>query len=336
MKRIALIPVFFILFFFVSCSDARFEVDTSAVDYAPNFQRLDRAIFDSGTQLSPDEVNQLVADYGDFFDLYVTEIMQMPPPDNPMLPQFLVRFTDDPTWIGLQQSVEQTYPDLSPVEVPLVDALKSYSVHFNEPNLPKLVAYNSGFNVGIYPSDEWLGVGLEWYLSPENKVVKQLPPDLFPQYKRDKMLPEYLAINAFKGFLFFKHQDAAAGDDLLASLVFRGKMLFIAQALMEVDEATLLNYKPTELEWARESEYAIWSHIVENDLVFTKDPKQIAKMINDGPFTPGMPPESPGGVGNWVGLQMVEAYMNENKSITLAELVKVNERQILEKYKPGR
>jgi hypothetical protein len=59
-------------------------------------------------------------------------------------------------------------------------------------------------------------------------------------------------------------------------------------------------------------------------------------MINDGPFTPGMPAESPGGVGNWLGLQMVEAYMNENDELTLQDLLGAGDRQILEKYKPRR
>lgn len=328
MKRIPSVALYTLVFFLLSCSGDRFEVDTSKVDYSPEFLRLDRAVFNGQGILNPEE-------FGLFLEVYTVEIMQMPPPDNPMLPEFLSRFTGDPTWRKLQASIDQVYPELSAQEEELTEALRAYLVHFGETSLPKLVAYNSGFNVGIFPSSEWLGVGLEWYLSPGNEVVKQLPPELFPQYKRDKMKSQYLVVNALKGWLFYKHQDLL-GDNMLASMVFNGKMLYITRALMEVTDADLLNYTPAQLEWTEDSEYAIWTHLLENDLVYSSDFRQINKMINDGPFTPGMPAESPGGVGKWMGLQMVEAYMNENNKLTLQDLLGAGDRQILEKYKPRR
>ncbi|MGB6035041.1 MAG: hypothetical protein WBG42_02150 [Cryomorphaceae bacterium] len=335
MTRILQIALYSLFFLLLSCKGDRFAVDTSKVDYNPEFLRLDRAIFDEQGKLTQEQLTSMTDQYGSFLEVYMVDIMQMPPPDNPMLPEFLSRFTDDPTWQKLQASVDKTYPDLSVQEAELTRALRAYSVHFSESDLPKLVAYNSGFNVGIFPSADWLGVGLEWYLSPENEVVKQLPPDLFPQYKRDKMKPQYLAVNALKGWLFFKNQDLL-GENMLASIIFNGKMLYITRALMEVTDADLLNYTPSQLEWAEDSEYAIWTYLLENDLVFSTDFRQINKMMNDGPFTPGMPAESPGGVGNWLGLQMVEAFMNDNDNLTLQDLLGAGDRQILETYKPGR
>jgi hypothetical protein len=318
-----------------ACSEDRHQVDTSAVEYSAEFLRLDQAIFESPDNLNSMEIAMLEKQYGTFLPVYFTSIMQMPPPDNPMLPEFLTRFTEDPIWQQLQTDIEMAYPDLSAQQEKLEGALKSYAVHFNEDSLPRLVAYNSGFNVGIYPSDEWLGVGLEWYLSPDNEVVKRLPPDLFPQYKRNKMKPEYLVVNALKGWLFFKFRDRQE-EDMLGNMVFSGKMLYITKALMDVNNADLLNYSPAQLEWTEDSEYAIWTYLLENDLVFSTDFRQINKMMNDGPFTPGMPPESPGGVGNWLGLQMVEAFMKENDKLTLQDLIKADKRRILEHYKPGK
>ena len=97
-----------------------------------------------------------------------------------------------------------------------------------------------------------------------------------------------------------------------------------------------MNYSDQQIDWAKDNEYSVWTFLIENDLVFSKDQKQIAKMVNDGPFTPGMPPESPGGVGNWVGLQMVEAFMDQKGTYSLKDLLKAGDREILEQYKPGR
>lgn len=334
MMRFTLAALYSCFFILVACTSERHQVDVSSIDYDADFLRLDRAVFETDN-FQETHMIMMEEKFGSFLPVYFTSIMQMPPPDNPMLPEFLTRFAKDPVWQKLQTDIEVAFPDLQAYEEKLEIGLKSYAIHFDEDSLPHLVAYNSGFNVGIYPSDEWLGVGLEWYISPQNDVVKQLPPDLFPQYKRNKMKPEYLAINALKGYLFFKHQELS-GEDMLSALIFNGKMLYTAKSLMEVSDADLLNYTTAQLEWAEDSEYAIWTYLLENDLVFSTDFRQINKMMNDGPFTPGMPAESPGGVGNWLGLQMVEAYMNENENLTLQDLLGAGNRQILEKYKPGR
>jgi hypothetical protein len=145
MKRITSVALYSLFFFLVSCSGDRFEVDTSQVDYHPEFLRLDRAIFDGQGKPGQEKLSLMKEQYGSFLDVYTVDIMQMPPSDNPMLPEFLSRFTGDPTWQKLQESVDQVYPDLSVEEAELTEALRAYSVHFDEGDLPNLVAYNSGF-----------------------------------------------------------------------------------------------------------------------------------------------------------------------------------------------
>lgn len=47
--------------------------------------------------------------------------------------------------------------------------------------------------------------------------------------------------------------------------------------------------------------------------------------------------DSPGQIGAWIGLQIVNAFM-ENNDVSLQELIKTNEEQIFakSKYKPRR
>jgi hypothetical protein len=305
------------------------------MDYTADFKRLDRAIFRLEKSHDRNSVVALSDSFGSFFPIYTTDIMQMPPPENSMLPDFLNRFTGDPVWQKLQREIDLIFPDLSREEQKIETALKRYGALFGVDSLPGLVAYNSGYNVGIYPSPEWLGVGLEWYIGPDNAIVKRLPPDMFPLYKRQKMKPEYLSVNAVKGWLFVKYADSM-GETLLDQMAFRGKMLFMTKVLTEEPVDRILNFSPEEIDWCEASEYSVWSFFLENDLLFDTDPKKINQMLNDGPFTPGMPAESPGGVGNWIGLRMVEEFMEANDEMNLAELPGIDEKEILRFYKPGR
>ncbi len=334
------IHICFILLVFIgfACSSDRWEVDTTAVNYSSQIARLDEDIFAVNPDRAFEEITALQEPYGKFLEIYFRDIMQSGNPDNTMSAQLLMRFTTDPKWEELQRDIETRFSDMGLYEEQLGEAFKRYAVHFNEDTLPQIIAYNSGFNIGIYPTKAYLGIGLEWYAGSDLKVVQQLPPDLFPQYKRDKMKPEFLSVNALKGWLMVAHQEQLGSDNLLARMVFAGKVLYISKALMpEVSESTLLNFTNDQLKWCEKNQWSIWKNLVEQDMIFTKNPKEINKLMGDGPFTPGMPAESPGGVGNWVGYHMVRSYMDKNKNTSLPALMMLkDDQQFLKTYKPGK
>lgn len=323
---------------FTACSEDRWEVDTASVDFDPTFARLDREVFSINPEDALQAHGSLSAKYGEVYSDYIEDIMRIGRTDNPMTASLLMRFTTDKPWIGLQEQVEHAFPQMDAFEQELGEGMKRYAMHFNDRQLPRLVAYNSGFNVGIYPADAWLGVGLEWYAGSEHKWVKQLPPDLFPQYKRDKMQPEYLVPNALRGWLLFRFREMAGEEELLDEMIFAGKVTYIAKALLQhSDESRVLNYSEAQLAWSKKNEYDIWKSLVERDVIFSTDLMEINKLLNDGPFTPGMPQESPGGIGQWIGYRMVDAFMEKNQELGLNDLMKVKDnRRILKHYKPGR
>ena len=57
-------------------------------------------------------------------------------------------------------------------------------------------------------------------------------------------------------------------------------------------------------------------------------------LLHEGPFSAGLPQESPDRMGQFLGYQMVKKYM-EKEGITLDELVKVPYNTILQSYKPN-
>lgn len=333
-----LILVLISLGLFQSCSDSRWKADTSQVEYNGEILRLDKAVFSLGSGFSQNELMALKPEYGDFLNIYLIQIMQVGSPDNPMTASLFAKFLDDPSWRELQNVVEKMHPNLNKESAELENAFKRYAVLFQETELPKIVAYNSGFNVGIYPEKKYLGIGLEWYSGNDLEIFKRLPPDLFPQYKRDKMMPDFMTINALKGWLLVRYQDKLHGENLLNRMAFAGKIHFVASVLMEkVSDRDLLNYSQQQIDWCERQEYDVWKHLLENDLIFTEGAKEVSTLMNDGPFTPGMPPESPGGVGNYIGYKMIKAYMERNKEVTLVQLLNMeNDREFLNNYKPGR
>jgi uncharacterized protein YjaZ len=75
---------------------------------------------------------------------------------------------------------------------------------------------------------------------------------------------------------------------------------------------------------------------MELELMYSEDVEKYYSFFNSAPFTRGMPPESPGRIGNWVGYQIVDSYMN-NTDVSLQSLMSNNNSQeilLKSKYRP--
>ena len=63
------------------------------------------------------------------------------------------------------------------------------------------------------------------------------------------------------------------------------------------------------------------------------------KYINTSPNSPGMPDQAPGRTANYIGLQIVKAYMKRFPETTIPELLAIQDVQKimdLSRYKPKR
>jgi hypothetical protein len=63
----------------------------------------------------------------------------------------------------------------------------------------------------------------------------------------------------------------------------------------------------------------------------------IRKFFTDGPYSHSFSSESPARLGEWLGWQIVKAYMNKNQEVTLQQLLlEEDDQKILtnSRYKP--
>ena len=127
----------------------------------------------------------------------------------------------------------------------------------------------------------------------------------------------------------------------LSQLIHYGKIQYIKQMIIpDFSEDRIMGYTPEQLEWARTNEKEIWNFFVSKELLFSTDQDLISRFIFPAPFSKfylNIDVDSPGKIGQWLGLQIVNAYQrNERKPID--ELIKTPTRVLFEnsKYKPRR
>jgi len=123
-------------------------------------------------------------------------------------------------------------------------------------------------------------------------------------------------------------------------MIHNGKQLYILDQLLPyAPDSIKLEYTPTQIKWIKENEYNIWAYLIEKELLYSTNMREIQKLVNPSPHSPGMPPEAPGRTANWVGWQIVKNYMKRNPTTTLSDLLALEDSQKLldkAKYKPRR
>jgi hypothetical protein len=71
----------------------------------------------------------------------------------------------------------------------------------------------------------------------------------------------------------------------------------------------------------------MWAYLVEHKLLFSSNNLLIRKFIYPAPFTSAFTQESPGRAIVWLGYRIVDAYMKNNKKVTLSQLMQDSDYQ---------
>lgn len=319
-----------------SCDSNPHKVDISGVEVSFESKRLDRDLFHADETDVKALNEKLKDDYQVFYSEYLQNIIGVGKPDAPMVEVHLEQFLSDNNWQQTQEQIDEVFNTTERFDQHFNRTFRYYRYHFPKDTIPTVVYYNSGFNVGVYPAANFLGVGLEWFLGSENTVIQRLAIEEFPQYLKNKMRPEYLVNNAVKGWLMVKHQELVDKEELLTLMIFHGKILYLMDALFpEVSDEVKLNYSNEDLQWCMKNEYNIWAYLIDEDLLYTSKPKDLAGFLNDGPFTPAFQQGSPARTGVWMGWQIIRQYMEKNPDTSLQQmLAEKNNQKFLKYYKP--
>ena len=159
-------------------------------------------------------------------------------------------------------------------------------------------------------------------------------------YLRQQMDLKHLSKELAESFAI--HQiDLPEDRTFMAQLIYYGKIQFLKQSILSnYSEDRILGYMPEQLAWAKTNEKEIWNYFVSKELLYSTDSELIKRFISPAPFSKfylNIDVDSPGQIGQWIGLQIVKAFQKKERK-PIKELLKTPYRELFEKskYKPRR
>jgi gliding motility-associated lipoprotein GldB len=306
---------------FFSCKkESENAIDVSNIKAPIKVERLDQLFFNA----KPADLPNFKRDFSDLFPIEETDSVW-------------VDFMTDSLFIEVSKEVKMKYPDNIELEKGISDLVKHVKYYFPTSQTPRVITLVNRVDIdskAIYSDkNNIILIGLDCYLGQNHRYYEP-----FAEYQRVGLNQDQILPDLAESFAYSKIPNPS--DNRLISIMINfGKLHYLKDILLpDVAEHTKIRYTKEQLAWCKENEYQMWTYFVEKNLLYNTDVKNQFNFINDAPFSKfylEVDTESPGRIGQWIGLQIVKSYM-ENNNVSLDDLLTTNAATIFEKskYKP--
>ncbi|RZS95189.1 gliding motility lipoprotein GldB [Cecembia calidifontis] len=325
--------LFLMLIFSFSCQkkgqECVLDNEILAIEIDFELERLEDKFFQARTE---DEFLLLLETYPEFAKNYL-QVGQYPSKDE--LVEELMFVNQDSLMVELYEEVKKNFSDFSDLEEKLKTAFKHIKYYYPEFKVPKVYTFVTGFGSDIYLDRDILVIGLDYYLPFEHRFQ---PPDL-PQYITKRYQKDYLVPMVVMAISSQFNKTDMSQNTLLAEMIYYGKAYHFTKSILPcTPDEFIIGYTQEEVAACFANEEMIWSHFVENDLLFTTNPFEIRKYIGEAPFTDAISPDAPGRLGRWLGWNIVDDYRFNNKFSLQEVMMESDTEKIFRQsgYKPRR
>ena len=313
--------------------------DSSGIPVDLNIHRFEQELFSLDTNDVATGIAALEQKYPEFSDFYFKSILQIKKPwdTTGVYRQHVKGFLTYPFTQALYDTTQIVYADFESVTQQLEQGFQFYQYYFPEKTVPSIYTFISEFTYGVVlpPIDNTVGIGLDLFLGHEYPYY-YYPPLSMPAYIAKTQDKAHLPAKLFAG-LIADMTGNPKGSKFIDQIVHNGKNLYLLDLLLPYEQDSIkLGFTAAQTTWCEENEFPMWAFFLKEELLHSNEYQKFKSLVADSPQATGMPPEAPGKAGNWMGWQMVKAYMERFPDTTPQELIGVDAETILAKsrYKP--
>ena len=317
-----------------SCDRNRLEVDASHVKVDIAYTDMDALIFKSDSITLMKKHHAFKLELKDIYDYQLGHCLGIGEVVDSTFYNSITQYRADENIQQLESDIQAHFSDLSSQKELITKGFRQLKFHFPTGKQPKnIVFFNSLFRSGVFCTENEIGIGMERFLGDSNRIIQQLDPQTVFSWMKEGMDKRYLERDVITGWVE-THYVAPAEGTLVEHMIRWGKVLYLTEAAYPMfDPSVILRYSTADYQWALENEFQYWKYLVNQKMLFKINERTTTNMINEGPFTPGLPDQdSPDRLGQFLGYRMVKNYMN-NCEITVEEMLKVSYNDILQAFK---
>ncbi|MBS1563103.1 MAG: hypothetical protein JST39_01890 [Bacteroidetes bacterium] len=311
--------------------------DVSGIKVDVSIGRFDRDFFNADTVQTERAMVEVNKKYPYFFNDYIRNIVFADVADTTLtVEQTINQYKRNVR--PIYDSVQKKFPRTTEIEEQLTQGFKFVKYYFPSYSVPKVVTYTGLIgDPSVALTSHALAIGLQMYLGKSFSAYNTLEAiDQFPQYISRRFEPQYIPVNCLQNIALDIYPDHSQGMNLIGQMIEKGKQWYLADKFMPTTADSLkTGYTQAQLDWAVNNEGLIWNFILQSNDLYNSEPTIVQRYIGESPKTDGMSDASPGNIGQWVGLQIIKAYVAKTGA-SVQQVLQTDAKKIFEEaaYKP--
>jgi len=259
-------------------------------------------------------------------------------------PEFFPKQYHDSIWVQkMQDTLQQQlfeevlkkFPSEENLEHNLEKLFQHIEYYFPQFKTPLVITTTSDvdYRDKIILANNLLIIKLDTYLGSDHFFYQEIAKYVVKDMKESQIIPDIASVYAQK------YLPKIQSRTFLAQMIYYGRVLYLKDLwLPETPDSEKIGYSEDQIIWAEDNETEIWRNFVENEFLFSTNPKLSSRFINPAPFSKfylEIDNQSPGMIGRYMGWQIVKSFMKNNNN-NLEQLLTLSEEEIFNKskYKP--
>ena len=213
--------------------------------------------------------------------------------------------------------------------------IKYYFPKFEPPKVVMLIS-RVAYETRVIYADSLLLIGTDNYLGTQHKYYQDMD-----KYIRADLDKKNLVIDVADAFAD-KLVPRGIHLTFLDNMIYEGKKLYLESELLpKKTPADLLRYDAKKYAWAEANEAEIWRYFIEKELLYQTDKKLLTRFLYPAPFSKfylELDNESPGQIGRFIGLRIVQAYAKNHKEESMLKILAMKPDELFKQslYKPDK
>lgn len=300
-----------------------------------NENRIEREIADIGIDITTER-----------FDLHLAKTdLKALPKLKQVYPFMFSKKYKDSFWIAkitdtlqlkLFYEVDKAFSNFSDTEKEIESLFNHLKYYYSEFSPPRVITTTSDvdYRNSVFVTDTVTVIGLDNYLGSTHEFYGGIPKYLRGNFRQEQIVVD-LATAYSKKYIYQQQRKT-----LLDEMIYFGKQLYFKDVVIPFKtDAQRIGYSQKQLDWAITNESYIWRYFIERELLFSTDSKLPLRFINAAPFSKfyleEIDADSPGKLGQYIGWQIIRAYMSQNE-VSLKDMLKAKTEDIFNntKFKP--
>lgn len=230
--------------------------------------------------------------------------------------------------------------DLNRLGTDLAGLFARVKYHFPNFTNPKVYTFSSSTQMYeepvIYdPQQGFLFIDISGFMGSKNEYYKGLEEYFKVSMNAENIIPKTSEAIAISIVPFDK-----TSQKFLDQMVYNGKIMTLQDAFLpHLPDHLKMNATAEQYEWSSASEVSIWDYFIENDYLFSPDPRLTERFINPGPFSKfytDVDKQSSPRVGIFTGWQICRKFYEKNPETPISDFLAMSATDLFNKseYKP--